>query len=121
MEDWNNHYTLGITAFRGGDFETAVTEFESACHLNSGDYRLFNALGAAYAGKGLFEKAIGAFKAAEQIAPDIAKTHYNIAQAYEAIGLLSEAEYEYQRALDTDPSYTTAWTALKTLKTRVSQ
>jgi tetratricopeptide (TPR) repeat protein len=81
---------------------------------------VFNCLGAAYASTGRYEKAIGAFKTAEQMAPDIARIHYNIAQAYEAIGILTEAEYEYEKAVALDPSYTKAAEAMKALKTRLN-
>lgn len=121
MEDWTSHYNSGITAFRAGDYDTAVTELEVASRGNHEDYKIFNALGAAYAGKGLYEKAIGAFKAAEQISPDIARIHYNIAQAYEAIGILNEADYEYQKALEIDPAYVNAEQALMTLRSRASR
>ena len=86
MEEWSSYYERGLAALKSGDLDTAVAELEEASRRQN-DYRVFNALGAAYASKGLYEKAIGAFKAAEQLAPDVAKTHYNIGQAYEAVGI----------------------------------
>lgn len=105
---------------KAGDYDTAVSELEEASRQSHKDYRVFNCLGAAYAAKGRFEKAIGAFKLAEQIAPDNARIHYNIAQAYEAVGILTEAEYEYEKAVQLDSTYTKAVSALKTLKDRLN-
>ncbi|MBI2844022.1 MAG: tetratricopeptide repeat protein [Armatimonadetes bacterium] len=114
-----DHYESGLAAMKAGDSDTAVAELEAASRQNPSDYRTFNALGAAYASQGRYEKAIGAFKIAEQVAPGIARIHYNIAQAYEAVGILAEAEYEYEKALTIDPSYTKAKEALMALKSRM--
>ncbi|MEN6371760.1 MAG: tetratricopeptide repeat protein [Armatimonadota bacterium] len=120
MEQSSNHYETGLAAMKAGDYDTAVSELEEASRQSHKDYRVFNCLGAAYAAKGRFEKAIGAFKLAEQIAPDNARIHYNIAQAYEAVGILTEAEYEYEKAVQLDSTYTKAVSALKTLKDRLN-
>lgn len=114
------HHERGLAAMRAGDFDTAIAELEEATRESHSDYKFFNYLGAAYAAKGRFEKAIGAFKTAEQIAPGVAKTHYNIAQAYEAVGILTEAEYEYEKALSLDPEYAKAKEALAVLKNRLN-
>jgi len=119
MEQSGSHYERGLSALKSEDFDTAIAELEAASLENSGDYRVFNCLGAAYASKGRYEKAIGAFKTAEQIAPGVARIHYNIAQAYEAVGILTEAEYEYEKAISLDPSYTKAKEALLDLKNRL--
>lgn len=120
MEQSNNHYEAGLAAMKAGDYDSAIRELEEASRQSHKDYKVFNCLGAAYAAKGRFEKAIGAFKTAEQIAPNIARIHYNIAQAYEAVGILTEAEYEYEKAVQLDPAYTKAVEALKALKDRLN-
>lgn len=120
MEQSGNHYEAGLAAMKAGDYDTAIRELEEASRQSNKDYKVFNCLGAAYAAKSRFEKAIGAFKIAEQIAPDVAKIHYNIAQAYEAVGILTEAEYEYEKAVQLDPSYTKAAQALKSLRNRLN-
>jgi len=119
MEESGSHYESGLSALKSGDYDTAIAELEEASTQSSQDYRVFNALGAAYAAKGRYEKAIGAFKAAEQIAPRVPKIHYNIAQAYEAVGILTEAEYEYEKAVSLDPNYSKAKEALLDLKNRL--
>lgn len=120
MDQQTNHYELGIQAMKAGDVDTAIVELEAAAHQYQDDYRVFNYLGAAYAAKGRYEKAIGAFKMAEQIAPGVAKIHYNIAQAYEAVGILAEAEYEYEKAIRLDPSYGKARDAIAALRARMN-
>ncbi len=119
MDQPINHFELGLAALKAGDVDVAVTELEAASRIDGADYKVFNCLGAAYAQKGFFEKAIGAFKTAAQMAPNIARIHYNIAQAYEAVGILTEAEYEYEKAVSIDPSYTKAVEAMSALKKRL--
>ena len=119
MVDINtDHYALGLEALKAGDSGVAIAELELASRENSADYRMFNGLAAAYASAGLFEKAIGAFKIAERLVPEVASIHFNIAQSYEAIGIPAEAEYEYGKALAIDPTYARASAALASLKAR---
>ena len=113
-----DHFTHGVEAFKAGDCDTAIEELEAATRLDHGNHKAFSYLGAAYASKDRFNAAIGAFKAAEQIAPGVASIHYNIAQAYEATGIFNEAEYEYERAIEIDPNYARAAAALDKLKKR---
>ena len=119
MSQADEHFRQGVQAFKAGDCVKAIEELEAATRLDHNNYKAFNYLGAAYAAKDRFNAAIGAFKAAEQIAPAVASVHYNIAQAYEADGVDSEAEYEYEQALQINPHYTLAKDALKKLKQRL--
>jgi len=121
MTEAAENYSQGVQAFKAGDIETAITELEAATQLDHSNHKAFSYLGAAYAAKGRYNAAIGAFKQAEQLAPDIASIHYNIAQAYEASGVPGEAEFEYGRALEIDPSYAKAAEALEKLKKRLGQ
>jgi Flp pilus assembly protein TadD len=120
MEQSLSHFEQGLAAMRAGNIEAAVPALEEAARQSGKDYQVFNYLGAAYAAQGRYEKAIGAFKTAEQIAPGVARIHYNIAQAYEAVGILAEAEYEYEKAVSIEPTYTKAQDALKSLKARLN-
>ena len=120
MGDVSTHLEQGLAAFKAGDIDTAVTELEAATREDHTSFRAFSYLGAAYAAKGKYNAAIGAFKNAEQINPNIASIHYNIAQAYEAGGVWAEAEYEYQKALEIDPAYARAQEALASLRKRLA-
>jgi tetratricopeptide (TPR) repeat protein len=119
MEDAAEHCRLGAEAYKAGDVDKAIEELETATHLNHDDHRAWCYLGAAYAAKGRYNAAIGAFKTAEQIAPGVASIHYNIAQAYEAAGIDAEAEFEYERALEIDPNYAKAREACGRLKRKL--
>ncbi len=119
MTDVVDHFKLGVEAFKAGDLDTATEHLEQATQQDHQNYKAFNYLGAAYAAKDRYNAAIGAFKTAEQIAPNVASIHYNIAQAYEASGITSEAEYEYERAVEIDPNYTKAAEALAILKKKL--
>lgn len=120
MEDSAVRFTKGVEAFKAGDFDKAVEELEAVTKSNHDNYKAFCYLGAAYAAKQRYNAAIGAFKIAEQIAPGVASIHYNIAQAYEAGGVLSEAEYEYGRAVEINPEYALAKDALSKLKAKLN-
>lgn len=119
MTDAAEHYKLGIEAFKTGDLDTAIEELETSSKIDNTNYRSFNYLGAAYSAKGRLNAAVGAFKIAVQLAPNVASIHYNIAQALEADGVDSEAEYEYERALQIDQNYAKAREALDRIKKRL--
>ena len=119
MAEAAEHFQKGVEAFKACDIDTAIEELEAATQIDHENYKAFNYLGAAYASKDRFNAAIGAFKTAEQIAPNVPSIHYNIAQAYEASGITNEAEYEYERALEIDPNYEKARVALDTLKKKL--
>lgn len=119
MSETADNFVRGVEAFKASDFDKAIDELELATHLSHDNYKAFCYLGAAYAAKERYNAAIGAFKIAEQVAPGVASIHYNIAQAYEAGEVFSEAEYEYGRALEINPDYALAKEALSKLKARL--
>lgn len=119
MDNSAGSFERGVEAFKASDFDKAIEELEAATHSNHDNYKAFCYLGAAYAAKQRYNAAIGAFKTAEQIAPGVASIHYNIAQAYEAGGVFSEAEYEYERAVEINPDYALAKEALSKLKAKL--
>lgn len=119
MAEADEHFRLGVEAYKAGNYDKAIEELEAATELNHEDHKAFTYLGAAYAAKERYNAAIGAFKTAEQIMPGIASIHYNIAQAYEAVGIPTEAEYEYERALQINPDYTKARDAYERLKKKL--
>lgn len=120
MADAAELFKRGVEAFSAGQIDAAIEAFENATQINHEDFKAFNYLGAAYAAKNRYNAAIGAFKTAEQIAPGVASIHYNIGQAYEASGILGEAEYEYERAVELNPAYLKAQEALCRLKKRLN-
>ena len=119
MADAAEHFKLGVDAFKRGDCDTAIQELEAATQLDRSNHKAFTYLGAAYAAQKRFDAAVGAFKIAEQLAPNVASIHYNIGQAYESDGIPSEAEFEYERALEIDPNYANAQEALDRIKKKL--
>lgn len=119
MADAGEDFRLGVEAFKSGNVDKAVELLEAATQSDHTNYKALCFLGAAYAAKDRYNAAIGAFKTAEQIAPGVASIHYNIAQAYEASGILDEAEYEYGRALEINPEYPRAKEALAKVRARL--
>ena len=112
-------FSRGVELFKAGDIDAAIEQLEEATRSDHSNYKAFNYLGAAYAAKKRYNAAVGAFKTAEQIAPNVASIHYNIAQAYEACGMATEAEYEYERALQIDPNYDKARESLARVKKKL--
>lgn len=121
MEDAIERFRSGMNAFNSGNIDKAIEELEVSTKLDPDNYKGFNYLGAAYASKKRYNAAIGAFKMAQQAAPDMASIHYNIAQVYEAMSIWDEAEYEYEQALTIDPLYSKANEALNKLKNKLNQ
>ena len=120
-EESNIHLTAGLAAFQDADYDTAVKELEVATRLDEGNFRAFLYLGAAYGEREKYDEAIGAFKRAGQLRPNVPSLHYNLGQAYEAAGVPSEAVYEYNRALEIEANYIKAQEALEDLKKRLGQ
>jgi len=111
----------GLEAFQVGDWDTAVSELELATKEEPDDAYAFSYLGAAYVQQGRQNLAIGAFKKAAQLDPKSARAHYNLAQACESAGVLTEAWFEYRRALELDPWYGLARGALAALTPKLER
>lgn len=116
----NQSINRGLNAFKSQDYATAVSELEQATIVNHEDFQAFLYLGAAYAGAGRTNAAIGAFKKAAEIKPEDARAHYNLGQAYEAAGVPREALFEYARALRINPYYSHAREAFTSLRSRTA-
>lgn len=109
----------GIAKFQQGEFEEAVDCLEAASREYPDSYEAFVYLGAAYSQCGRHNAAIGALRRGCEIKPRSPKSHYNLAQAYEAAGVPREAWFEYKKALEIDPDYGLARGALISLSQRL--
>ena len=109
---------LGLECLRTQKVDEAIQHLEQAATRFPEDHQGFNYLGVAYAKKGLYDRAIGAFQTALQVKSDIPSIHYNLGLAYQADGFLDKAREELQQALGIDPSYLKAVEALKALDTQ---
>jgi Flp pilus assembly protein TadD len=110
----------GLAAYKVQDYTQAVSNLEQATIQNQEDYKAFLFLGAAYAGAGRHNAAIGALRRAAELKPEDPRVHYNLGQAYEAAGVPREAFYEYAQAIRINPCYTNAASAYRSLKSRTA-
>jgi tetratricopeptide (TPR) repeat protein len=111
-------FQLGLECLKAQKIDEAITHLEKATVQSPEDYRGFTYLGAAYAQKGLHNRAIGSFQTALRMRPDIPSIRYNLALAYQADGLTNMAKEEFQQALRLDPSYHKAADALHSLESQ---
>lgn len=106
---------LGIECLKAHKVDDAIKHFEEATTSFPNDYLGFNYLGIAYAQKGHYNRAIGAFLAAIQLRPNNANLHFNLGLAYKADGLGDQARDQFQQALLVDQNYEKAREALKVM------
>lgn len=109
----------GISLFREGDYNKAISVLENASRQFPESYEAFVYLGAGYAQQGRHNASIGAFKRAAEINPRSPRVHYNLGQAYEAAGVPREAWQEYKYALELNPNYGLARGALINLSQKL--
>jgi len=112
---------LGLESLKANDIDKAIEYLEQATADLPQEFAAFNYLGAAYARKGLYNRAVGTFLAALNLKPNVPSVHFNIGLAYQADGFLAEARQEFEKALEIDPSYERASEALKALEVQASQ
>ena len=106
---------LGLESLKANDIDMAIEYLEQAAGRSPNDYAGFSYLGIAYARKGLYNRAVGAFLAALRLRPNVPSIHFNMGLAYQADGFLDEARAEFEKALDMDQSYQRAADAIKAL------
>jgi Flp pilus assembly protein TadD len=121
MTEERENLRAGLEAFQVGDWDTAARELELATRQDPEDPHTFSFLGAAYAQQGRQNLAIGALKRAVELDPKSARAHYNLAQACEDAGVLTEAWFEYRKALELDPWYGLARGALAALTPKLER
>jgi len=98
----------GYALMYDGQDERGRQELREAVRLDPEIYRYELDRGAAYARKGLLDKAMLAFHAALALDPGCAPAYFNLALLYEQQGRRELAETHYRRALALDPGYAEA-------------
>lgn len=63
-------YLDGISAFRSGDYEKAISEFQKAIGEDDNNHKAWNALGVVFTKTGKYEKADACYSKALTLAPD---------------------------------------------------
>jgi tetratricopeptide (TPR) repeat protein len=84
---------------------TAVKDYEQALQLGANDPLLLYRLGFAYFEVGLYKEALDALLGAVNGGLDTAEAHAALSLALDANLQRAEAEQEYRRAIELDPSY----------------
>lgn len=99
-EEADKHYNEGITAFKNGNLDKAIQEFQRATELNNTDVMAFCWLGFAYMKKGQTTEAIPHFTRALQLNPKYELAHNNLGTAYWEVGKLLERSGQKDKATE---------------------
>ncbi|HUI07352.1 MAG TPA: tetratricopeptide repeat protein [Verrucomicrobiae bacterium] len=105
---WMAHYNLGLTLWREGRFEDAITSYKRAIHLKSDYTEVHNNFGVALAATGNLDGAVAEFLEALRLFPGNAEAHNNLGLALARQGKVEPAITSYEQALDLNPNYVTA-------------
>lgn len=97
-EEADKHYNDGITAFKNGNLDKAIQEFQRATELNNTDAVAFCWLGFAYMKKGQTMEAIPNFTRALQLNPKYELAHNNLGTAHWEMGKLLEKSGQKDKA-----------------------
>ncbi len=98
-------FNLGIALRDAGDMTAAVSALEQSVCKGGGKYgEALNSLAHAYSATGDLERAIATFKRALLVEPDRAEIHSGLGSAFQSVGMLSEAETCYRKAISLNPS-----------------
>lgn len=106
---------LGVSFVEKGDLDEAIKNFEIAKRIGP-SFSIFYNLGGAYGIKGFIDKAIKEYLEAVNPERDwwgiksdykeaFASAHYRLGLLFEKKGMVDEAVYYYQKAMELDPKY----------------
>jgi protein O-mannosyl-transferase len=115
------HNNLGHVFLRRGEFDRAISHFETAAkirsrnaaaHYNLGGALIENNLGTALARKGLVDEAIDHYEKAVKLRPDYGDPYFNLGSLLFQQGRIGDAIAQWQKALATQPNDASFHTAL---------
>jgi tetratricopeptide (TPR) repeat protein len=102
------HYDLGRSYLRSGEYPRAVVEFQRAIEIRPEEFWPYYYHGICSYKLGRHADAIASLGTAIALEPRIAACYYNRALAYQALGRDGEAIRDDSRALELDPRFTDA-------------
>ena len=108
QHDANHAYaihSLGVLALQKDKYESAVSYFKRAIHINPEDPAFHNNLGFVFGLQGKTEKAIAHFKRAIGLDPYYAEPHHNLGNLLKDMGQLHEAIEYQERAIAIRPDF----------------
>lgn len=94
------HYNLGLSALNTGDYAAALRHLLEASKNEAQDPRIWNALGLAYFGRDLSDKAIEAYKKALELDPTYSEAWNNMGVVYLDLAQYDRAMEAFQKALE---------------------
>jgi len=107
------HNNLGYLFQRRGELDKAISHFETAlkirsgnasAHYNLGGALIENNLATALARKGLLDEAINHYEKAAKLRPDYGDAYFNLGSILFRQGRIGEAIAQWQKALATQPN-----------------
>ena len=96
---------LGKAHMQGGRFLQAAEALRGAVVKDHTDEMAWRLLGGALASLGENQESVEAFTEARNLAPNSAKSHYNLALALQAAGQEAAARASLEKSLEIDPAY----------------
>ncbi|MGD0276591.1 MAG: tetratricopeptide repeat protein, partial [Syntrophales bacterium] len=98
------HLGLGRRYEINGQFDKAISEYETALKLNPFYPEVYLNLGNIYSQKIIYDKAIWYYTKAIGMAPDYAPAFNGLGSTYASMGKLEEAAIAFKQAIKFDPS-----------------
>src|SRR5689334_23030038 len=87
----------GAALLKQGQFSEAAAALREAVRADPDDGSAWALLGGALASNGENEEAVMAFERAAALTPALARSHYNLALAYENVGRLADAKARLEK------------------------
>ena len=115
------HNNLGYLFLQRGEWDSAISHFETAleirsrnaaAHYNFGGALIENSLANALARKGLLSEAVGHYEKAVKLRPDYGDSYLNLGTVLFEQGRIGDAIAQWQKAIATQPNDAGFHTAL---------
>jgi tetratricopeptide (TPR) repeat protein len=114
-DDGGSHAERGLALQKQGDFANAITEYEAAVAANPELASAHVNLIALYGHEQNWAKAEAHYQAVLRAGTALAEAHYNYGVCLAAQGQHAAAADLFRKALDANPNYASAWSALARL------
>lgn len=98
------YYHLGFAYGVTGDHRAELADYQKAVELGLSDWQLFLNMGLLYLDGARLDNATAVLRLATLLGPYHPETHFNLALAYERLGVYPQAEQEILLSLRLDPN-----------------
>lgn len=113
-----SHAEKGMTAYNSGDYNTAITEFNSAIEAGVKEDQksdIYTLLGNSYSELDELDEAVAAHQKALEASAENYRAMVNLGVVYRKLGKIGDAEKYYLGALKINPDYAQAHSSLGVL------